>query len=422
MYLHIDIDSFFASAHRSVDKSLIGIPIAVGARSNLEIFAKERVNIEHQDSDNSGAFVTHVLSSQNVKTFDEAFVDVIEGRRRVRGIITTASYEARAYGVKTAMPIAQALQLCPHLKVIPSMYRLYHHLSQEIREYLQSVIPSIEQFSIDEFFADLSGWVADDACVNFAYTIQKEILQRFNIPVSIGISTGKWVAKLATEEAKPYGVYKVENIDSFLHNKKIEEFPGVGKAYEKKLKAHGIYTLGEVRANRVLFESWKKPGMQLYNRILGLNNEKMEVHHEKKSIGISRTFDAIDAKELQRRIVILARHIVYMVSKMGVNPTHYYLTIHYTYNQKVKINRRLKRIFSEALFKKEMLSMYRAIALKNAKAIKLSMSVSHFAHQSHEIYSMLELEEDMKKAKLSASINLLRDRFGLDIIKNANEI
>ena len=121
MFLHIDIDSFFASAERSVDPSLKGIPMAVGSRSNLEIFNKKRTNIRLMN-DNSGAFVTPVFYSDKKKTFSSHFIDTIDGREKIRGIITTASYEARKFGVKTAMPIAQALQICPQMVVVPSNY------------------------------------------------------------------------------------------------------------------------------------------------------------------------------------------------------------------------------------------------------------------------------------------------------------
>ncbi len=158
MFIHIDIDSFFASAERSVNPNLNGIPIAVGGRSNLEIFNKNRTNIKLMN-DNAGAFVTPVFYSDRVKSFESFFVDNINGQRKIRGIITTSSYEARAFGVKTAMPIAQALQLCPHLVVIPSNYKFYHDISKRLNLYMEKKIPKIEQFSIDEFFGDLYGWV-----------------------------------------------------------------------------------------------------------------------------------------------------------------------------------------------------------------------------------------------------------------------
>ena len=313
MFLHIDIDSFFASAERTVDPSLKHIAMAVGSRSNLEIFNKERTNIRLMN-DNSGAFVTPVFYSDKKKSFESVFVDENNGERKIRGIITTASYEARKFGVKTAMPIAQALKLCPHMVVIPSHYTLYHTLSCKIHAFVEARIPKVEQYSIDEFFGDVNGWVKEEEVYMFARNLQNEILETFDIPVSIGISKAKWIAKLATESAKPYGVFEVKDIDAYIENIPIKEFPGIGKGFQERLGKYYITTLGEVKKHKALFDSWKKPGIQLYRRVTGTDNETIESRGGRKSIGISRTFDAIDdADEVKRRIMIMARHIVYMV-------------------------------------------------------------------------------------------------------------
>ncbi len=420
MFMHIDIDCFFVSAERARNKTLKGLPVAVGGRSNLEIFNSERTNIKLMNNGNSGAFVTPVFHSNSERNFENVFVDE---DKKIRGIITTCSYEARARGVKTAMPIAQALQLCPELLVIPSTYKFYHEFSERIRDFLEKSIPSIEQYSIDEFFADLSGWVEDKDIKKFALYIQDELHKQLDIPVSIGISTGKWVAKLATNTAKPYGVFQVDDIDAYIKDIPIAKFPGVGRQYEKRLLAYEIKTLGDIKVNKKLFYSWKKPGIQLYERILGIDNEVIEPRAERKSIGISRTFDNIlDANEVIRRIMILARHIVYMVGKIEVNPTTYYLKINYTYNRKAKQSRRVHRVFSESLFKHTLLEMYDEMHLNNASIIKLSLSVSNFSHQIHQAVSLIDLESDMQEAALTKEINRMRDRFGIDIIKTGLEL
>lgn len=422
MFLHIDIDSFFASAERSVNPALNGIPIAVGGRSNLEIFNKKRTNIKLMN-DNTGAFVSPVFYSSKEKTFKSFFVDNINGREKIRGIITTSSYEARAFGVKTAMPIAHALQLCPHLVVIPSNYKLYHTLSREITLYMEKKIPKIEQFSIDEFFGDLSGWVKEEECYNFAIQLRDEVFEKFKIPVSIGIAPSKWIAKVATNHAKPFGVYQVQKNSEFIQNIPIEAFPGIGKAFQQRLKAHGIHTLGEIEQNRELFYSWKKPGIHIYNRVLGIDNEFVNQKAERKSIGISRTFDPIhDQEELRRRVVIMARHIVYMVLKHQVNPTTYYLGLRYEFGVKRKSSITVERIFSEELFKTQLLEMYDKILYKNSGAIKLTINVSNFSKLENSTMSLFNFEADEKKALLGKEIQALRDKFGLDIVKFGVEL
>lgn len=422
MFLHIDIDSFFVSAERSVDPSLKGIPIAVGSRSNLEIFNRKRTHIRLMD-DNSGAFVAPVFYSNKEKTFESYFVDTIEGKEKIRGIITTASYEARAYGIKTAMPIAQALQICSHLIVVPSHYPLYHKLSHQIHAFISAHIPQVEQYSIDEFFGNISGWKKDEEVYTFAKELQAKILEHFDIPVSIGIAKSKWIAKLATESAKPYGVYEVKDIDSYIEDIPIKEFPGIGKGFQRRLEKHYIATLGDVKRNQKLFESWKKPGIQLYRRVTGTDQEDIYERGARKSIGISRTFDAIeDADEIKRRIMIMARHIIYMVMAIEVNPTSYYLKIGYEYGIKAKKRVTIDRVFSEIVFKSLLSQMYEEIMHVNKRAVKLTLSVSNFSSLHLKTLSLLDFEHDSMKQQLDTKIHCLRKRFGLDIIKTGNEL
>lgn len=422
MFLHIDIDSFFASAERSVDPSLKGIPMAVGSRSNLEIFNKKRTFIRLMD-DNSGAFVTPVFYSNTKKTFQSHFIDEIDGKKKIRGIITTASYEARAYGVKTAMPIAQALKLCPALRVVPSNLRLYHKLSHQIHAFISAHIPQVEQYSIDEFFGDVSGWQEDEDVYEFAKGLQLKLLKEFDIPVSIGISKAKWIAKLATESAKPYGVFEVKDIDSYIQKIPINEFPGIGKGFQKRLEDHYIYTLGDVKKHKKLFESWKKPGIQLYRRVTGTDCEGISRRGERKSIGISRTFDAIyDEEEVKRRIMIMARHLIYMVMDIAVNPTSYYLKIGYEYGERAKKRIRVERVFSETLFKSILSGMYNEIAHRNKGAVKLTLSVSNFSSENLKTLSLIDFNDDIRTKDLHQNIHQLRTRFGLDIIKTGNEL
>jgi len=421
MFLHIDIDSFFASAERSVDENLKGIAMCVGSRSNLEIFNKKRTNIKLMN-ENSGAFVTPIFYSDKKKTFENYFVDNIDGRKKIRGIVTSASYEARAEGVKTAMPLAQALQICPEMIVVPSHYPLYHTISHKMHDFMCAHIPKVEQFSIDEFFCDVSGWVGDDKVYDFAKDLQEKIMKYFDIPVSIGISKAKWIAKLATESAKPYGVYEVKDIDAYIEEIPIKAFPGIGKGFQKRLAGHYIKTLGDIKRNKDLFYSWKKPGIQIYGRVTGTSGEGINPKSNRKSIGISRTFDTIhDTEEIRRRIMIMARHIVYMVMKLGVNPTSYYLKVNYEYGVKVKQSITLDRIFSENLFKSTLTQMYKDIYLTKG-AIKITLNVSNFTSQHKKTLSLMYLDDDMEQNKLSNELQKLRERFGLDIIKTGDEL
>ena len=421
MFIHIDIDCFFVSAHRTLDDSLFHIPVAVGGRSNLNIFSSKKE--VRQISTNSGAFVSTILTNEGQKTFKEYFVDE---NGKIRGIITTASYEARAFGVKTAMSVNEALSLCPHLKMLPPNYPLYHDLSSKLKELLVNDIPMVEQFSIDEFFGDVTGYIGENEIVEFAYNLKKKIYKELKLPVSIGVANTKYLSKLITEYAKPDGVKYVsaDNIENFIKDIPIKEFPGIGKGFQERLKGYGIRTLGDIKKNQKLFYSWKKPGIDLYNRVCGIRDNKLTIEREKKSIGIGRTFDAIfDRNELKRRVMILCRYLCFLVKKENVNPLTYEIKIRYEYKIKSKDYINVNRIFNEIDFKNEMVKLFeKTDNHKTHGVIQLNIRVLNFAKINEYTYNLFEYESDTKKRNLTNQIQKLRNKYGIDIVKNAFEI
>ena len=421
MFIHIDIDCFFVSAHRTLDDSLFHIPVAVGGRSNLNIFSSKKE--VRQISTNSGAFVSTILTNEGQKTFKEYFVDE---NGKIRGIITTASYEARAFGVKTAMSVNEALSLCPHLKMLPPNYPLYHDLSSKLKELLVNDIPMVEQFSIDEFFGDVTGYIGENEIVEFAYNLKKKIYKELKLPVSIGVANTKYLSKLITEYAKPDGVKYVsaDNIGNFIKDIPTKEFPGIGKGFQERLKGYGIRTLGDIKKNQKLFYSWKKPGIDLYNRVCGIRDNKLTIEREKKSIGIGRTFDAIfDRNELKRRVMILCRYLCFLVKKENVNPLTYAIKIRYEYKIKSKDYINVNRIFNEIDFKNEMVKLFeKTDNHKTHGVIQLNITVLNFAKINEYTYNLFEYENDVKKRALTNQMQKLRVKYGVDIVKSGFEI
>ena len=421
MFMHLDLDCFFVSAHRSIDKTLEYKAVAVGGRSNLNIFSNE--NKVRNITSNNGAFVSNILTSDTKTNFNNYFID---SDGRVRGIITTSSYEARAYGVKTAMTVSQALQLCPHLIVLPPNYPLYHDLSYKLKQLLQKEIPLIEQFSIDEFFADLRGYKTEDEIYDFAKYIQKKILDELGLPISIGISYTKYLSKLLTEYAKPCNIkfVKKDEIEDFIKDIPIDDFPGIGKGFSLRLKKNGIRKLGQVRKNKELFYSWKKPGIDLYNRICGENDYDLRVETKKKSIGISRTFDVIyDRNEIKRRINILCRYLTFLVEKEKFNPQTYYIKFKYESKIRCKDNQKANRAFNEFDFRKKMIEMFESLDTHKYHGITfLNISVYNFSGKNSYVNNIFSQEDDEKKRNLSNQIQKLRSKYGIDILKCASEI
>ena len=421
MFLHLDLDCFFVSAHRTVDKSLENIPAAVGGRSNLNIFSSKKEI--RKISDNAGAFVSTILTNEGEKSFKEYFVDE---NGRIRGIITTASYEARAYGVKTAMSVNEALKLCPNLKMIPPNYPLYHDLSKKLYTLLKKEIPLIEQFSIDEFFGDVSGYIKDEDVEEFAFKLKQKIKKELDLPISIGIAPSKYLSKLITEYAKPNGIKFVNqgNIKNFIKDIPIEEFPGIGKRYQQRLKGYGIKTLGDIENKKQLFYSWKKPGIELYNRVCGIEDNQLNLKRDKKSIGIGRSFDPImNREEIIRRVIILCRYLSFLIEKTKKNPLSYSLKIKYESKIKSKSFINVNRIFNEKDFKETMKQLFIQNDTHPSHGIvQLNLCVYNFSQPNRYTYNIFEYENDLKKKQLGNKIQLLREKYGIDIIKTASEI
>ena len=421
MFIHIDLDCYFVSAHRTLDKSLHNIPVAVGGKSNVDIFSHTRV--KRTMATNRASFSSKILDSEDENSSNDYFVDE---NNKIRGIITSASYEARAFGVKTAMSVNEALKLCPNLKMIPPKYNLYDELSSKLKELLELEIPLIEQFSIDEFFGDLTGYIKEDEAEDFARKLKDKIFKELNLPCSIGLANTKYLSKLMTNEAKPNNIklLKKENIEEFTKNILIENFTGIGKSFCEKLSGYNIKTLGDIRKNKNLFYSFGKVGIDTYNRVCGIKDSKLNITKEKKSIGIGRSFDVVFSRdELKRRVMILSRYLSFIVKKDGHNPLSFQIHIKYESNIKTKAQENSNKIFNEFDFKNSIINLFmKADKHRNHGVVQLYITVFNFAKKGEHTYNLFEYEDDLKKDKLGKNIQNLREKFGIDILKSACEL
>ncbi|WP_457748777.1 Y-family DNA polymerase [Sulfurimonas sp.] len=422
MKIHIDIDCFFVSAARIVAPELEHKAVAIGGRSDTKIFTKETKN-QTVNFENNGSFVPTFYKAYESK--DDDLANFKDANGRIRGILTTSSYEARAYGVKTAMSIHQALQLCPQLIIKAPNMSLYQELSHKLHDFLALKIPLIEQASIDEFYGDLSGWIEDEDIPRFIDNLRHEIKKELQLPVSIGAAKTRYIAKLATSYAKPFGCKTITKyeFDKFINPIKVEDFAGIGKSMKNRLHSAQIKTLGELRKRRGTVESWGPYATELYKRVNGESDAEIQTQHTRKSIGISRTFDALyDRVELQRRVHVLARHLSFAIMKLEVIPTVFHLGIAYEMNQKSHKNISLAEIFTEKKFDTLCINLFlEADIHKRLKIIRLSINCSSFTRDSKKELSLIGFEEEQKMHKLTKTTQTLREKYGLDAIKFASE-
>jgi DNA polymerase-4 len=399
------------------------IPVAIGGRSDTQIFNKEAKN-QTVNFENSGSFVPTFYKAYESKDDDiDAFKDP-DGR--IRGILTTSSYEARAFGIKTAMSIREALQLCPHLIIKAPNMSFYQELSHKLHEFLSARIPLIEQASIDEFYGDLSGWVEDEDIPAFTDALRHEIKKELLLPVSIGAAHTRYIAKLATTYAKPFGCKTIysHDFDSFVNPIKVENFAGIGKSMKAKLYAAQIHTLGDIRKRKGTVESWGPYAKELYARVNGEADAPIVTKHKRKSIGISRTFDPLfNREELKRRVHVLARHLSFAIFKLKVIPTVFHLSIAYELNQKSHKNISLAEIFTEKKFDALCLQLFmQADTQKRLHVIRLSITCSSFTRDSKKELSLIGFEDETKMKLLTEKTQLMREKYGIDVIKFASEM
>lgn len=273
--IHIDMDSFYASVEQRDFPMLLGKPIAVG------------------------------------------------GSPDGRGVVATASYEARRYGVKSAMSSRQALSLCPDLIFVPPRFDVYKQVSQHIRSIFGRYTDLIEPLSLDEAFLDVTIDKLDiGSAIEIAQQIKNAIKEELNLTASAGVSTNKFIAKIASDFNKPDGLTFIgpSRIHAFLESLPIERFFGVGKVTAQKMKAKGIFTGLDLKAfsEEQLSTYFGKAGRFFYHMVRGNDERPVRPNRVAKSIGVEDTFsyDLKDIEEIKEELNTLC---VKLEKRLAVN-------------------------------------------------------------------------------------------------------
>ena len=220
---------------------------------------------------------------------------VVVGGSRDRGVVTTCSYEARKFGVRSAMPMRKAMELCPHAIIVKSSYGEYAKYSAWVTNIIAANAPLYENASIDEFYIDLTGMDTFFNPLEWTIRLRQTIMDETGLPISFGLATNKLVAKIATDEAKPNGYLFVTpgKEKEFLAPLPVEKLGGVGKKSHQTLLALGIHTIGDIlHVDPVLLErSLGKWGTQLIRQANGKSDSVVSPHRESKSISAENTFE-----------------------------------------------------------------------------------------------------------------------------------
>ncbi|MBL0200615.1 MAG: DNA polymerase IV [Chitinophagaceae bacterium] len=242
---------------------------------------------------------------------------------RERGVVTSASYEARAFGVRSGMPSRKALQLCPQAIVLGGSRGEYSRYSRWVTQIIAAKAPLFEKASVDEFYIDLTGMQKFFDPLQWTIDLRKQIMDETKLPISFGMASNKMMAKIATDEAKPNGYLQVPfgKEKEFLAPMKVSKIPGVGEHTDEVLKAMGIVTIKDIseKTQEELEDRLGKWGIDLWHKSQGIHHGEVSSYHEAKSISSEHTFDEnkLDIAFLKSELVRLTEKIAYELRQDG---------------------------------------------------------------------------------------------------------
>ena len=280
------------------------------------LLSKDR-HIAHFDLD---AFFVSVETLRNPKLRGKP---LLVGGGSDRGVVAACSYEARKYGVHSAMPMKIARRLCPDAILIKSDIEAYSKYSRLVTEVIKDAVPLFEKASIDEFYIDLTGMDKFFGCLQFTDQLKKRINKESGLPISWGLASNKLISKVATNEVKPNGQLEIPfgNEKDFLAPLSVIKIPGVGKETGYKLLKMGVDTvkiLSEIPIE-MMENLLGKPGIDLWRKANGIDETPVIPYHEQKSISTETTFqtDTIDTAFLHSQLVRMTEEIAFQLRQQN---------------------------------------------------------------------------------------------------------
>jgi len=369
--VHVDMDAFFASVEQLERPELKGKPVVVGA---------------------------------------------VPGRR---GVVSSASYEARKFGVRSAMPVSEAKRLCPHGIFVPVNGKLYSRYSERLVEIFESYTPLLEVASIDEAYLDLTGCpVLSKSKYEIGIDIKSNIKGKTGLTASVGIASNKFVAKIASDLNKPDGLVIVNPGDEsdFLKNLKVDKLFGVGEKSARILKSRGLHTAGDIQrlTMEFLVREFGNFGKSLYYMCRGIDDRPIECESQAKSMGKEVTFetDVSDADILMSALARLSQEVGTNLRKHGLWGKCVILKLRYsdfnTITRSVSFDNSVNQdhvIFDYAkqLFNKIVLT---------AKVRLLGITLSKLEKFEDKQFGFFEENSSTKQQKLYESIDKIRGKYG----------
>ncbi len=371
--IHLDLDTFFVSCERLLDNRLFGKPVLIGGTSD-------------------------------------------------RGVVASCSYEAREYGIHSAMPMRLARQLCPHAIVIRGNSSTYSKFSDEVTEIIKERSPVFEKSSIDEFYIDASGMDKFFGCYKWAIELREKILRETHLPISFGLSTSKTVAKVGTGQAKPNNHIQIVSGQEkpFLAPLSVKKIPMVGERTYQLLRSMGVEYVRTVQEMpmEMLDRALGKNGVSLWKKAQGIDNTPVIPYHERKSISIERTFeqDTIDVVKLKSLITAMAENLAYQLRNGDKLTSCVTVRVRYSDFQTYSKQKRTPYTANDHTLIQTTLDLFEQLYDRRVLVRLIGVRFSHLVEGGHQINLF---EDDMELLHLYQAMDKIRNRYGQDAVKRA---
>jgi len=372
--LHLDLDTFFVSVERLLNPELQGKPVLIGGTSD-------------------------------------------------RGVVASCSYEARQFGVHSAMPMRMARMLCPEAIILRGNSMNYTKFSKMVTEIVQEQVPVLEKTSIDEFYADLSGMDKFFGCFQFSRELQNKVVKETGLPISFGLSVNKTVSKVATSEGKPRGHLHVGvGLEKpFLAPLSVRKIPMIGAETYKTLRGLGverIHTLQEMPMD-LMERVFGKHGQIMWKKANGIDHSPVVPYHERKSISTERTFakDTIDVHKLRNILSAMAENLAYQLRRGNKLCSVIAVKIRYSDFNTHSTQARIVYNSADHILIPKALELFDKLYDRRLLVRLVGIRLSGLVSGGYQINMFEDTEEQIE---LYHALDRIRDRFGQRAVLRAS--
>lgn len=347
---------------------------------------------------------------------------IIVGGDGQRGIVAACSYEARKYGIQSAMPSLTARRLCPDAVFVKGSYQEYSRYSRMVTQIIADTVPLYEKASIDEFYIDMTGMDKFFGVSQYTKELREKIIRETGLPISYGLSANKLVSKMATNEAKPNGFKEVPHGEetAFLWPLTVDKIPMVGKQTQESLHTIGIYRIEQLAQTPVtqleyVFGKW---GRKLWEKAHGIYDSPVEPYSEQKSLSHENTFgeDSNDLVFLHKELVRLTEKNGYDLRKDEKLTGCVTVKIRYEDFTTVSKQEMIAYTALDNVLLEKVKDLFTKLYKQGQKVRLLGVRFSHLVPMS---FQMDLFDKSVEKLQLFKAVDTIKDQFGMGMIKKA---